>query len=162
MKFKEYLQELALRADTKIKVRKDTPLTTQVQVIVNPPMGASFLVTMTTGKFYEQEVVDLIGDSNLPEKISAEPPYKSLYLFFEDAELNTSTSPKEKGVAIKLFAALEELITKKIKTAKPDVIWFSGFGKSKRKLYHLLAKKIAKGIKGEYQEAEGTFLVYKT
>lgn len=162
MKLKKYLKELAKRADTNIKVRKDTPLNTQIQVIVDPPMGASFLVTMTTGRLWEQEVVDMIGDSNLPEKISAEEPYKSLTLFFEDSELNTKTAPKEKGVALKLFAALEEVITKQIKVKKPDVVWFSGYGASKVKLYHLLAKKIAKGIKGEYQEAEGTFLIYKT
>jgi hypothetical protein len=70
---------------------------------------------------------------------------------FQDEKGRISIQPKGKNVAIELFAALEKVFTDFISKAKPDEIQFSSsnYEKSRVKLYHMVAKKIAK--KGNFQ-----------
>ena len=55
-------------------------------------------------------------------------------------------TPKAKGVALKLFAAIEEFMKTFVKKYKPIAIKFSGDADepSRIKLYNLLAKKMVK------------------
>jgi hypothetical protein len=65
---------------------------------------------------------------------------------FKDAMGKENIAPKEKGIAIRLFAALEEQISKLIKQHKPDVFRFrvSDHSDSRYKLYKTIANKISK------------------
>lgn len=75
-------------------------------------------------------------------------------LNFQDSSGREDIQPKDKGTAIRLFAALEHELGKLIKQDKPEVFRFrvSDYSDSRFKLYQTIAKKIAK---------QGTYKLYK-
>ena len=70
---------------------------------------------------------------------------------FKDIMGMETMQPKDKGIALKLFGALENEITKFIKSQRPRVIRFrvSDNSASRLKLYKFLANKIEKS--GKYK-----------
>lgn len=83
-----------------------------------------------------EEVADLLEDKG--HKGSWE-------IVFVDEE-GDEVNPKERGIALKLFAAIIQMVEKLIKSKKPDSVFFTAKSNepTKIKLYELLARKMVK------------------
>lgn len=160
MRLKSYLiQELAMKAGTDIKYTKVTP----------DAFYATITLSSKKGKFYDEEnppeSFDIFAASDwyskfhlaqklrIPEeRIVEELKGKAVYgiyiwnIDFVDKEGNIALSPKAKGVALQLFAAIEVYMKEFAKKYDPQGIEFSGYAReqSRRNLYHHLSKKIEK------------------
>lgn len=84
---------------------------------------------------------------------------------FDDYTGHTETTPKSPSIALKLFAALEEIMKELVKRYNPLQIIFTGKGGSKIKLYDTVSKKIKKigGFKigTWHEEGHKVYYLYK-
>lgn len=126
MRLENYLSELAMKKGTVINVVTATPKNYLVKI------------TLEGGELFTFEAAEQ------DDKYA-----KTWTIAFEDSSGSLHVSPKDKGVALQLFAALEMVFINFIKKYKPDDFEFSGYSheKSKIKLYGTVAKKIAKRAK---------------
>lgn len=117
MKFKQYINELSMRANTSIDIKKQK--------------GKYFnaLITLEDGTqwLYNAE----IGMDDTEWLIS----------FYAPSDKTQDIKNKSK-VAVETFAAVIHLTEQFIKQEKPEAFAFQAMGKSRIKLYDLLAKKI--------------------
>lgn len=136
MKLKKYLlQELAMRKKTQIIYQKST-LRLKGTVLASVVLEDGERFDVNIGWKYAQNAGEI---PVVPE----DRYYKQWYIEFVDKKGMTTMSPKNKGVALELFAALEEIIKKFLDKEKPEVVTFFGMGASKVKLYDLAVKKMA-------------------
>ena len=152
---KANITELAMAKKTKIKYEINNDKTIYVEVELERDIRFYVKILRDTA-----DSVMSFGPT-LTKKFGKQLPFDYWTVSFEDEKGWTSTMPKEEGVALELFAALDTIFRKFIKEKNPEVIYFSGWGESKVKLYTLLAKKIAKGIQGDYIVDRGTFNIWK-
>jgi hypothetical protein len=124
------LFELAMRADTNIKINREE--SNYFHAIITLSDGELFELFIHQGSL-------MVGALSLEE----------WEIVFQDKYGSTKSSQKGGKVALELFAALENVVGYFIKKYQPEAIRFSGASKSKQKLYKLLAKKISKH--GYYQ-----------
>lgn len=119
MRLKIYLTELTMSANTKIKY---TSSSRSFNAGITLESGAYFLFRgdiITKGQWY---------------------------IYFEDEKGTMSKAPKERGVALQLFAALQEVLKNFIKTKKPMRFEFKGMPgeASREKLYNTIALRMPK------------------
>ena len=127
MKFKKYLTELSMQADTQIEKH-------------NIGRELEYRITLAAGPIFKLYIGPEKSHLKTGEEIERHG------IAFTDNRGNTLMSPKDKGVSIQLFAAIQSIVSEFVKSEKPILINFSGNSKekSKLKLYSLLAKKIEK------------------
>lgn len=159
MRLRQFLNELSMKAGTQIRDYKDGDTLTWV-------------ITLSTGDEFQLLIGPDWMDLHNGRKI------ERYEILFVDSEGNIKTSKKSPKVAIELFAAIEKIITSFIVRHKPPVIAFAApkpsstsSEASKKKLYKLLAKKVAKGGKyilltkdnhiGKYVDMDTEHLVRK-
>jgi hypothetical protein len=159
MRLQTYLLELAMKKGTQIEYESNTPSGIEVKITLERVMFKMMmwrLIADNGARFVPDR-----KSANKINKIQGGKPFHYWAIYFSDEEGRMITISREKGVAIELFAAIEKIFRKFIQDKKPEAIKFSGSSESKFKLYTLLAKKITKGIKGEYFEEYGSFYFWK-
>lgn len=124
MRLRQYLTELAMRKGTKIKVHKGSN-------------EYNAEIELEGGQKWLYNAMDY--DGNGIWDIVFYEPSKDMISFDQKGD-------KHK-VALETFAAVEKLTRDFIKYHEPSVISFNAQGKSRVKLYDLLAKKIVKSKK---------------
>lgn len=127
MRLKEYLNELSMKSDTQLEVKKGK---NYVDAGITTTAGDEFNLTIDKGSwiFYDRDV-------------------EEWEIAFTDDTGTIKTSPKSPKTAIELFAAIEKVVKDFIIKYKPEAIRFSGLGESKDKLYSMLSKRIVKSGK---------------
>jgi 6-phosphogluconolactonase/glucosamine-6-phosphate isomerase/deaminase len=129
MRLDKHLNELAMKANTKIITKKGRKF---YDADITLSSGDYFQLTIEKGSFLYQSKK---GEIKLEE----------WEIVFEDERGFIKTNKRGTKVALELFAAIESVVSDFINIEEPDAILFTGTGKSKIKLYNLLARKIAKG-----------------
>jgi hypothetical protein len=158
MRLRQFLNELSMKRGTTIKDYKDGDTTTWV-------------IETTNGDTFQL----LIGPDWMDLKDGTK--IQRYEILFVDDKGSLVTSKKSTRTALELFAAIERIVTTWIIRNKPPVIVFGASSNtqqketSKKKLYVLLAKKIAKTGKyilltkdnhiGKYQLKDLQYLVRK-
>jgi hypothetical protein len=131
MRLDKHLNELAMRAGTKITTKGDK----------------NYTITLSSGDYFKLGLVKSMYKYWSMEKHS-EKKLVSWEILFQDEKKSmvAKDNPKGSKVALELFAAIQQVVTEFIKKEKPEVIKFSSnkIDKSKIKLYKLLAMRISK------------------
>ena len=134
MKLKSYLNELSMKAKTNIEVHKS--------------LGREYnaKITLSDGTTWLYNAVDYEGSGTFD------------IVFYAPSDSKSIPSGNKNKVALETFAAIEKITMDFIKYEDPDYITFNAHGKSKVKLYDLLAKKIVKSKKYRlYRDGGGKF-----
>jgi hypothetical protein len=145
MRLKEYLNELAMKANTKIEPWN------------SGQAHGGARITLSNGEVFNFYISP--GNVELQDGTKID----RFELMFTDSKSEINTSAKGKNTAVELFAALEKIVKEFIQTQKPSVIEFSPANKdekSKQKLYVLLAKKIAKKFGYVIQDKDNNITKY--
>lgn len=153
MRLKEYLKELAMKKGTQIEYTKTTPDAFYASIYTGVDQGTykeSFDIYAASdwySKFHLAQKLR-IPEERIVNELKGKAVY-GIYIWnidFVDSAGNISITPKGKGIAIQLFAAIETFMKEFGKRYDPQGIEFSGYAreKSRIKLYHHLSKKIAK------------------
>ena len=165
MRLKQYINELSMKKGTKIKFERDMNHLVLVEVVLED--DETFFIEFR--REYVEDIFEIINKHD--ESIIARAEKKGLVeytqikgtgsiaaweIMFEDSAGEYGISSKRKGAAIELFAAIEQVTKRFIKSKKPEILVFtSDIGEQSRvKLYKLLAKKIKTGGYKEIQTNE--------
>lgn len=143
--FKNYLTEIKLNPKTII-----TPVADSYKlyaVTIKLTTGEIFSLSASQTEWYPDEV-------EIPQPVG----YLDWEIIFVDEKESSETTAVGGKQALELFAAIEHVIKKFVKDYDPEVIRFSGKGKSKTKLYTLLARKMAKSGYYRLSKKEVKFL----
>ena len=141
MRLKQYINELSMKANTNITSRG------------SQGNYEGFRIDIDDGEAYE---VDIYKGSGVFSLANTDKYGKDSFMFLEKWDIYFSdaktgaiekleSEPQKPKTALKLFAAIEAIMKSFIKNKRPEAMSFSGLGKSKVKLYDMLAKKIIKG-----------------
>lgn len=167
-RLKQYIAELAMKADTDIRVMRNTSDRYEVSIFLKDDI--SFKLYGDYGSYsliykafqMEKNANDLLlraKKKGLVEYTTRQGRYIdpesdqskkgwifSWEVYFEDESGEMGMAPKRKGAAIEVFSALEVAIKEFITTKKPPIFHFSSeLGEQSRvKLYKLLARKVSK------------------
>lgn len=185
MRLRYYLNELAMKAGTEIRVLRDTQDRYEARIsLVDPTLVqggdpvfdlifkfygdyGSFTKTFDVIKANVPKLIPKLDKKGLVEWTDRDGRYAGSFkqgwvfsweVYFEDEQGEIDIQPKRKGAAIEVFSALEVVIKKFLTSKKPPVFHFSSnVGEGSRvKLYKLLAKKISKsGYKVYTSDIEG-------
>lgn len=147
MKLKQYLNELAMKSDTIIKQTDNRSFHISYDIKVSKKNEFGF----DQGETFQLDFYENLNDPSTPEliKLKQETNLNTWEIDFNDQSKSYANKPKGKGIALKLFAAIEKLVKEFIKTKKPKVIVITGIGPQKAKIYDFLSKKIVKS--GKYK-----------
>ena len=174
MRLNRYITELSMVKKPKIKIR-DNPAYWHADIELDMPssildtadihphdlifsfdcnldaimsyMMSAFSILKKAKEDFHAEIAEMGGDHF---DAGGELPAPALWtITFEDVNAKMEIEEKPKGVALNLFAALENVMEKFIKAKKPLVFEFSaedvgGSDTSRMKLYDLLARRISK------------------
>ena len=154
MRLNNYLiQELSMKKGTQIEYTKKTPDAFYASIYLDIEQGTykeSFDIYAASdwySKFHLAQKLR-IPEERIVNELKGKAVY-GIYIWnidFVDKEGNIAITPKGKGIAIQLFAAIETFMKEFAKRYDPQGIEFSGYAReqSRIKLYHHLAKKIEK------------------
>ena len=141
MKFQKYINELAMSADTKVNIINNAKDKYVVKIELRDNISFKFSCVYTS----EDTTYYILKKKNLIDTKWEEYAF-AWEVYFKDDSGSTQISPKRKGAALELFAALEVAIKEFISKKKPIIFYFSADNdeQSRMKLYRHLAKKIKK------------------
>lgn len=139
MKFKEYLQELSMSRSTTFKTISDTDR--EYFVYIEGIGDHRFRVDISENSLW-RDYKKQYDETAL--EIRLKYPVMIWQVDFEDERGQMGIEPKEKGVSLRLFAALGEVMRNFVKKKKPDGFKFYANEYSRQQLYNTLAKKITK------------------
>jgi hypothetical protein len=146
MRLIRYIKELSMSKDTIIEYRKDGPKVFAATIILKT--GQEFNVN---AHLFEKDSDKFFLSANIPDEYIFKTGQLSILGFsFEDASGHTHTTMKVGKFALGLFAAIQEVLAKWFMSISPppDVVQYSGIGKSKIKLYSTMLKKAKKLLPG--------------
>ena len=156
--FKQYFSELAMKKGTTVRIVKDTENDFFAVIVLE---NDDYFKIYATANYYSED--QLRQQLKLPNISFDTDPMKKWVIAFADAEGNIEINPKDKGVALQLFAAIEHYMKLFYKRQRPQVISFSGkeTETSRTKLYKLLSKKIEKKGYKLFDNLMGDFLLIR-
>jgi hypothetical protein len=150
MRFQQYISELAMSADTKMNIINNAKDKYVVKIELRDNISFKFSCVYTS----EDTTYYILKKKNLIPKLKKKNLIDTKWeeyafaweVYFKDDSGSTQISPKRKGAALELFAALEVAIKEFISKKKPIIFYFSADNdeQSRMKLYRHLAKKIKK------------------
>jgi hypothetical protein len=156
MKFKEYLaktpkplDELSMTRGTKIDKRETGDF---IELEIRLETDDYFFVRITKFNIYPRSFSLIFGEKLSLKPLPEDNVLDKWVITFQDSWRSEKINPKEKGVALQLFAAIEKSLTDLIKARKPHVLNYetSDSAPSRKKLYDTLAKRIEKSGKYKY------------
>ena len=151
MRLQQYITELAMTADTKINWYQRDNYIHAAEIVVKTPHSPELKKLTgledeeTRFDFHIRRKMDPASYFNTHFKDEIEF-VEDLEITFSDENLFTTKEPKSKGVALKLFAAIEHIFKVDIPKIPHHTITFSGDA-DHEKLYNLLANRILKSGK---------------
>lgn len=143
MKFQEYIKELSMKKGTKIDVYKGK-------------YEYNAKIELEDGTTWLYNAMDYNGDDEW-DIVFYEPSQDDVGSNYKVNKILTKNKPK---IALETFAAVEKITYDFIKYHKPMIITFNAQGRSREKLYDLLAKKIVKSGKYELSKDVGLKSAY--
>jgi len=135
MKLKQYLNELALKSETKINIKKQKDKFFNAKIELED--GVTWLFNATND--FDEDEWDITFYSPMGNNVEIKDKHKT---------------------GLQTFAAVEKLVTQFIKEQKPGEFHFTG-GANNRSLYDFLSKKILKTGKYKKGDVPKLLLGYK-
>lgn len=155
MKFKNYLTELSLK---KASFQVSMSTSTEFRAKITTEHG-NFIYSAK--QFLSEKNMSL--DKTLLDELDIEGRHKYIWeISFEDAMGRHYKVTTERGTALQVFAAVEEITKQFIKKYKPKLVTFSAeVGEASRvKLYKLLARKITQKAYELYEHIKYGFYIW--